>query len=441
MVRVFIDHQILPSDREFRILDGAHPVLAQEMERRTEGTYWALWVNDIPPLACKILRLEATDKKRANPGLGKDTITLENDFYKLALSHDKGCIQSLRDKETGAELVDQTANWGFGQCVYETMPVNREMKPEVFKRTAWRNVKIHSGAGGPIWQSLRVTADMDGCSTNKGAEAEIRLYDTEKRIELHFAIRKLPVPTPESVYVTLPFQSPDGKIVYEGQGGLVIPGEGQIPGSASDWQTIQSFLSVSNAAGQIIIGSEQAPLVQLGDFNLGKWMPITQIAKPYVYSWVMNNYWFTNFRTEQEGEFKWHYYLTSTKDRSTATAARFGWGSRVPLVTRVLPPAKGKAAAPDVLHASKSTVIPVMAFPAPNLLVVECRPAADLKGIVLHLREVAGQPATLEKKDIVSAARINSLDEVNVLEQPLKTKLDTVTFQPWETKFLELGLK
>ena len=77
------------------------------------------------------------------------------------------------------------------------------------------------------------------------------MYDTEKRVELHFDIRKLPVPTPEAVYVTLPFQSPDAKLLYEGQGGLVTPGETQIPGSASDWQTIQSFLSVRNAAGQI----------------------------------------------------------------------------------------------------------------------------------------------------------------------------------------------
>jgi alpha-mannosidase len=170
-------------------------------------------------------------------------------------------------------------------------------------------------------------------------------------------------------------------------------------------------------------------------------MPITPIAKPYVYSWVMNNYWFTNFRTEQEGEFKWHYYLTSTKDASTAAATRFGWGSRVPLVTRVLPPAKGKVDARTASSATGSTVIPVMAFPSPNLLVVEYRPAADLKGIVLHLREIAGQPAALARKDIVSAARISRLDEVNVLEQPLKTKLDLVTFQPWETKFLKLSLK
>ncbi len=441
MVRVFIDHQILPSDREFRILDGTDPVLAQEMERRTEGTYWALWVKDIPPMACKILRLEAGDKQRAKEPAAKATVSLENVFYKLTLDPGKGSIQSLLDKETGAELIDPGANWGFGQCVYETMPVNREMKPEVFKRTAWRNVKVSPGAIGPIWHSLRLSADLEGCATNKGAQAEIRLYDTEKRVELHFAIRKLPVPTPEAVYVTLPFQSAEGKLLYEAQGGLVTPGEGQIPGSSSDWQTIQSFLSVRNAAGQIIVGSEQAPLVQLGDFNLGKWMPITQIAKPHVYSWVMNNYWFTNFRTEQEGEFKWHYYLTSTKDPSTATATRFGWSSRVPLVTRVLPAAKGKAAARASSSATGSTVIPVMAFPAPNLLVVEYRPAADLKGIVLHLREVAGQPAALAKKDIVSAARISRLDEVNALDQPLKTKLDTVTFQPWETKFLKLSLR
>ncbi|MEI6783399.1 MAG: hypothetical protein WCQ21_21040, partial [Verrucomicrobiota bacterium] len=439
MVRVFIDHQILPADREFRILDGGDTVLAQEMERRTEGTYWALWVKDIPPLACKILRIEAGDAKRAKEASAKDTSGLENACYKITLDPVKGSIQSLRDKETGAELVDPGAAWGFGQCVYETMPAKREMKPEIFKRTAWHNVKVTAGSGGPIWHSLRLSADLEGCAAKEGAQAEIRLYDTEKRIELHFAIRKLPVPTPEAVYVTLPFQSPNGKVFYEGQGGIVTPGETQIPGSASDWQTLQSFLSVRNAAGQIIVGSEQAPLVQLGDFNLGKWMPITRIAKPYVYSWVMNNYWFTNFRTEQEGEFKWHYYLTSTKDTSTAAATRFGWSSRVPLVTRVLPPVKGKAATRTAAAASGSTVIPVLAFPAPNLLVVEYRPTADRKGIVLHLREVAGQPAALAKKAIVSTARISRMDEVNVLEQPLKTRLDTVTFQPWESKFLKLS--
>ena len=49
--------------------------------------------------------------------------------------------------------------------------------------------------------------------------------------------------------------------------------------------------------------------------------------------------------------------------------------------------------------------------------------------------------AALAKKDIVSATRISRLDEINVLEQPLKAKLDTVTFQRWETKFLKRSLR
>ena len=82
-----------------------------------------------------------------------------------------------------------------------------------------------------------------------------------------------------------------------------------------------------------------------------------------------------------------------------------------------------------------------MAFPAPNLLVVEYHPATDPKAVVLHLREVACQPASLAKKDIISAAKISRIDEVNVLEQPLRAKLDTVSFQPWESKFLKLSIK
>ena len=90
--------------------------------------------------------------------------------------------------------------------------------------------------------------------------------------------------------------------------------------------------------------------MQLGQINLGKWQPVTSVERPHVYSWVMNNYWFTNFRTSQEGDFRWSYFLTSTRDRGNAAATRFGWGSRLALTTRVLPPLKsGKSTAPPAL--------------------------------------------------------------------------------------------
>ncbi|MEI2726158.1 MAG: glycoside hydrolase family 38 C-terminal domain-containing protein [Verrucomicrobiota bacterium] len=434
LVRVFIDHEMLPPDRAFRILDGAQPVAAQAMERRSEGTYWALWVRDVPPLGYKILRIETSDQPRGKESAGPDSLTLENEFYKLALDADKGAIKSLVDKETGQELVDQTAAWGLGQCIYETTPNRRDLKPEGFKRTSVRDVSVKSGASGPIWQSLLITAGMDGCATNNGVRVEIRLYDTEKRIELRFAIRKLPIPSPEAVYVALPFQVPNSKMLYEAQGGCVTPGDDQIPGSSSDWQTLQSFIAIRGADGQIVTGSEQAPLVQLGDFNLGKWQAVTRVEKPHVYSWVMNNYWFTNFRTEQEGEFKFHYYLTSAKDPSRTFATRFGWGSRVPLATRVLPPVKTVALrGPQILSA--------LALNPSNLLILETRPAHNGDGIILQLREVEGNPVTITEAEVHTATGLQGADEVNVLEATLQPDIESLSFKPYEVKFLRLRFR
>ena len=431
LVRVFIDHEMLPPDRQFRILDGAQPVPVQAMERRADGTYWALWVHEVPPLGYKILRIETSDQARAKETPGADSPLLENEFYKLVLDSDKGAIKSLVDKETSQELVDPNAAWGLGQCIYETMPNRRNLKPDLFTRTSVRNVKVKPGAAGPIWKSLIFTADLDGCATNNGVRAEIRLYDTEKRVELRYALRKLPIPSPEAVYVALPFQSPNSQILYEAQGGCVTPGDDQIPGSSSDWQTLQSFIAIRSADGQIVTGSAQSPLVQLGDFNLGKWQPVTRVERPHVYSWVMNNYWFTNFRTEQEGEFKFHYYLTSTKDPSRTFATRFGWGSRTPLVTRVLPPVKtGAGREPKKLSA--------LAVTPSNLLIVEACPTRSGDGIVLHLRELEGKPVTITEAEVLAAAGIRRADEVNVLEEVVQPGIESLTFKPYEVKFLRL---
>lgn len=431
LVRVFIDHEILPPDREFKILDGAEALPAQDQERRAEGTYWAVWVRDVPAFGFKLLRLQSSAEPRSPPPAAPPGPVLENAFYKLTVDPAKGGIVSWVDKASGRELVDPQAPWTLGQCVYETMPANREMKPEVFRRTSVRNVEIRPGANGPVWRSLQLAADLDGAATNRGLHAEFRLYDTEKRLELHFRLRKLPVPTPEAVYVALPFQMPEGHLLYEAQGGLVTPGDDQIPGSSSDWQTLQSFLAIRGDAGQIILGSAQAPLVQLGDFNLGKWQPVTRVERPHVYSWVMNNYWFTNFRAEQAGEFRWHYYLTSTPDAGRSAAMRFGWGSRVPLVARVLPPQPG-ATAPGRAAASALNLEPA------NVLVVEARPAREGRAVVLHLRETEGRSVTLGEADLHTARRLRRVDEVNVLEEVVQPDIRSLALQPNEVKFVRL---
>ena len=84
LAHVFIDHQILPPDRAFRIVDVAtgEAVAAQPLNRRAEGDYWALWTRDIPALGYRLFRIETSDQPRAAETTAAVT-RLENSFYEL----------------------------------------------------------------------------------------------------------------------------------------------------------------------------------------------------------------------------------------------------------------------------------------------------------------------------------------------------------------------
>ncbi|MCX8109572.1 MAG: hypothetical protein N3G20_12305, partial [Verrucomicrobiae bacterium] len=220
---------------------------------------------------------------------------------------------------------------------------------------------------------------------------------------------------------------------YEAQGGTVVPGRDQLPGSASDWQTMQSFVAIRNNKSQIVLGSNEVPLMQLGDFNLGKWQRVTRVEKPRVFSWVMNNYWFTNFRAEQEGDFIFSYYLTSGNDTTRSFATRFGWGSRVPLLGRVLPPGKTNANnLPDVFSVARLDLT--------NLLVIEARPARTNPGVIVLVRELDGKKCVLRPENVHVQVPLRCVDEVDALETLIRENLDLIEFEPYESKFLKLSL-
>ncbi|MDZ7261541.1 MAG: hypothetical protein ONB05_05485 [candidate division KSB1 bacterium] len=426
---VYIDHEILPTDRMFRIVaEDGEEVPAQALKSRYDGTYWAIWTKDIPPMGYKIYRIKVGTESRVPPAEVVFEDTLENAFYRLVIDPEKGALRSLYDKELKCELVDPEASWALGQFIYERLGYRRQLelfKLEEFQRSCLQGIKLGKVIDGPIWKSLEITGFSPECADQKGVTCEIRLYKPEKRIELNFSMCKLPVTEPEAVYVAFPFYLPGGQIVFEAQGGMVTPGKDQLEGTASDWNTIQNFAAVRNDRAQVIFVSPECPLVQFGGINLGKFQRVANPEKPYIFSWVLNNYWPTNFKASQEGELNWSYGITSSPDPSNSFATRFGWGSRIPFLVRVLPAGKGK---PQLLSQS------LLDLNVENILLITARPSKDGKGILLHLREVNGEMAKID-------LRFKSITEVNVLEEPLRKLHSPVIFNPYEVKFLKLELK
>ncbi len=431
-LEVYMDNEILPRDKPFRIADSDGNTLpAQILRSRSEGNYWALWVEDIPALGYKTYEIETREGVRdPSPEWLPVNNVLENDYYRLTLNPARGTVSGLYDKELETHLVDDGCEWELGQFIYETTGYRNQLDRfvlENYERQTLNNVSMEAGIDGPLWKSVVFKGESEGFESDPPIRFEIRLFKQEKRIEFHFNVRKIRISDPEGVYIAFPFELADSKLLYEVQGGLVEPGKDQIPGSASDWNTIQNFATVRNSKSQIIMGSNGMPLVQLGGINLGKFQYIAQIDEPHIFSWPLNNYWVTNFRDSQEGELSWSYYLTSSSDPSTTFATRFGWGSRVPLLARVLSAGKVKT-----MPAEQS----FLKTGQPGILMIAARPSKDHRGVMLHFRELEGKKRTVRVDDLLSNVEITAIKEVNVLEEPMKDIGSEIMFEPYEVKFI-----
>jgi alpha-mannosidase len=440
IVKVYIDHQLLPLGRSFNVVDELNrTVPIQQMESREEGTYWALYATDVPPMGFTNYRIILGKENRTDNKI-KFTGILENKYYRLRINPVKGTIKSLYDKKLGKELVDTKSAYQPGQFIYERLGKNRHqlevLKLDEATRTVLQDVHVSPDiTDGPVWQSISLHGSMPECAEKDGITCEIRLYKTVKKIELYYSLKKLSLTDPEGGYIAFPFQLDNGHLVFEVQGGTVRPGKDQLEGSASDWNGIQNFVSLKNENSQVVLVSPEIPVVQLGALNLGKFSRIANPETNSIFSWVFNNYWTTNFRAYQEGELKWTYELTSSEDTSNVFSTTFGWNERIPMPARIFS-AKGK----DTLSYGKSFI-----YLPPDFLLIDAKPSFDKTGIILQIREIAGNNSSITWHDVISSwsglqesSGAASAFEINVLGDKISEVNKRIEFKPFETKFIKL---
>ncbi len=432
-VELFIDYEVLPVDKQYKITDisTGREVTAQLLRKRAEGAYWVLEVNHIPALGYKALKIELTDQNKTADA-GTNTEVLENKFYKITINKTSGAISSLYDKALNQELADGLNPYNIGQPVKETSK-KRDTAP--FVHTTVSNVKIAKGVNGPVWESVSIASDLEGFekgkeSEPKGLELEIRLYKNVKKIEFKYMAHKLIVTDPEALYVAFPFSLPDSKIVFETIGGILTQGQ-QLPGSSSDWNAAQNFVSARGKKGQIIVVSNEVPLWQFSDFNMNKYERYPKAGKTWLYSYVMNNYWMTNFRAFQEGAFSWTYQLTSTADTTNTFATKFAWGERNAFATRTFPAGNNEFQSPVLQTVSISG--------SPNALLINSRPSfKNPASVLLHFRELEGKDAALNIESKIAGRSIQRMVEVNAIGKEMGNPIKNVQFKPFEVKFVEV---
>lgn len=100
IAEVFVDHEILPPDKAFRLVDEkGNEAYVEASKSRADGTYWYIRAENIPPLGYKVYRLELLDRPyKSEDHVKTAEVVFENDFYRLTLNPKIGAVSCLFDK-------------------------------------------------------------------------------------------------------------------------------------------------------------------------------------------------------------------------------------------------------------------------------------------------------------------------------------------------------
>jgi hypothetical protein len=246
-------------------------------------------------------------------------------------------------------VISAAADYALGEVIYESIPgpfgreklcgwsgIHRDCP---FERASLR-FRAPEPLSFPYGSGLRLRAhDLPG--SLRSLTFDIVTYTDLPRVDLVYRLDKIPNPEAEAIYVAFPLVGPGGRqsfgaaaapdsatmnqepgtkntptvhcplptVFLDLPGTVMRPGLDQVPGTPTDWHSLQHYFAVERGDSTMVVASPDIPLVQVNGINTGKWQATLAPHNGLVMSWVMNNYWFTNFPAAQGGGLEWRYSL------------------------------------------------------------------------------------------------------------------------------------
>lgn len=396
----------------------------------------ALRAEDVPALGYKAYAVKPIGERKENVSTTVNGATIENQFYKVTFDPKSGGVASVLDKKRDKELVDVRSPYRLGQLIYAHGGDEKGQTQVLCPNPA--GVKVHPSGEARIEPGRRgaVMTGLRSVSKSKcfpAIDMEVVLYDAEPRIDIVYNLHKEMTFDKEAVYFAFPFAGDKPQFRYEIGGATVRPNEDHWPGGCRDWFSIQRWITMHGSNGAVALSCPDTPLVQLCEPQAGRWLDELPITNGTVLAYVMNNYWFTNYKAGQDGRFTFHYSLTSAERIDPAAATRFGAAVEQPMQA-IVAPARGKAPLP-----SSSSFCEV----APSAVELGyVKGAEDGVGIVVRLHETSGQACDAATLRIglpgVTRASLCNLVEQGAEPLEIRDGAVTVSLPPYGTRTIRL---
>lgn len=377
---------------------------------------------DIPALGYRTyaVRDKGASATGSQPGINLIALseTVENSFYRITLDPQRGAVRSIYDKQLGRELVDASSPYRFNQYVYVTggdqfpnqMLTYRKWSPlarlETHAATSGKLVSISKTPVGTVVRLESQAPNTPRIST------EIILFDNEKKIEFNNRVRKDEIYRKEGIYFAFPFAIREPQFRYEVQNGVVDPAKDMIPGAGLEWFSSQNWMTVSEPGLSVSLINKDSFLWTFGDIVRGTWPKEFGQRRATAFSYVMNNYWNTNYVAAQGGDFTFRYVLVSAKSLDQSALSRLGWEETTPLERTLVKGQDQTFPTKKSLPAARMSFLEVS---NPSVVLSTWKRSEDGEGTVLRFIELGGARANVSVTSPLlksaSALHCNAVEE------------------------------
>jgi hypothetical protein len=241
-------------------------------------------------------------------------------------------------------------------------------------------------------------------------------------VEIANIVDKLPLIEKDGIHIGFGFDIPQAVTRMDIPWGIVRVEKDQWSVANRNWLTMQRWIDISNDRDGVTWCSLDAPLAESGSMTANQTGTWERVRKPWlknlepsgtVYSWVMNNHWFTNFPLTQEGPVKFRYSILPHGVYDPSQANRFGLEQAQPLIHLA---ANNNAISNPIISINGS----------PSVTVTIIKSTSEAGRIIIRLRSVsennenvklswpAGTPKRVNICEFEEIAGIPITDEVTV---------------------------
>jgi alpha-mannosidase len=139
-----------------------------------------------------------------------------------------------------------------------------------------------------------------------------QLINGLQKVVIRSEIDKEKVYTPEGVHLGFPFNVPSGVMHIDLGYGIYRPEADQLKAACKNYFTPEKWVDISNQNYGVTFVTNDAPVIEIGeittDANAVGWLSSVKPSQT-IYSYVMNNYWGTNYKATQEGIVSFRYSI------------------------------------------------------------------------------------------------------------------------------------